>query len=110
VKKLMARTLDSQAQTTDEVELITKYGEKLMVEIKTHPINRDGKTVEIQGVATIPALPAKQLPWNSRRLIEDSQPHTVNEENRFLSSHGESSSVLPEKHSPASSDRSQYIF
>jgi PAS domain S-box-containing protein len=109
VEKLIARTLDAQAQTTDEVELITKYGDKLMVEIKTHPINRDGKSVELQVVATISAQPAKGLPWESRSLIEDSRPRPVNEENRSLRSSSEARRVLPKKHSPASG-RSQYIF
>lgn len=109
VEKLIARTLDAQAQTVDEVELITKYGSKLMVEIKTHPINHGGKTVEIQGVATTSARPAKNL--ESRSLIEDSQPDTVNEENRvmFLRSYDAANSVLTQKHSPASG-LTQYTF
>jgi PAS domain S-box-containing protein len=111
VERLIARTLDAQAQTTDEVELITKYGGKLKVEIKAHPINHDGKTVEIQGVATMSVRPAKDLPWKSRSLIEDNQPHTMNKENRamFLRSHDATNNVLTQKHSPRSG-RSQYTF
>jgi PAS domain S-box-containing protein len=111
VEKLIARTLDAQAQTADEVELITKYGGKLMVEMKTHPINNDGKTVEIQAVITTSARPVKDLRWESRGLIERSQPDTVNAENRatFLRSYDEANSVLSQKHSPRSG-RSQYTF
>jgi PAS domain S-box-containing protein len=52
VDKMIQRTLDAQTQTADQIELVTRYGTKLTVEINTHPIHRDGKIIEVQGIAT----------------------------------------------------------
>jgi PAS domain S-box-containing protein len=111
VKNMIARTLDAQTQTGYEVELVTKSGGNLALEIKTHPINHDGKTFEIQGIATALARPPKDLPWKSRSLIEDSQPETANEENRvmFFRSYDSANCFLAQTHSPHS-ERSLYIF
>ena len=110
-EKLISRTLDAQIQMSDEVELITKYGGNLVVEIHTHPINHDGKTFEIQGVATTPSGQPKDLPWKSRSLIEDNRSNAAREENRILSlrSYKAANSFLSQKHS-ARSDRSLFTF
>jgi hypothetical protein len=110
VEKLIARTLDAQTQTGDEIELITKHGRRIMVDINTHPINQDGKTFEIQGVAARSARPHKNLPWESQSLIEDSQTPRINEESKgmFLRSYDDAAnSGLT--HKPSSRlGRSQY--
>ncbi|MDQ2921725.1 MAG: hypothetical protein M3R52_08985, partial [Acidobacteriota bacterium] len=83
---------------------VTKYGCNLMVEINTHPINHDGKTLEIQGVATTPAGLPKDRPWKSRSLIEESQPDEAHEENevQFLQAYESANSFLLQKNSPRS--------
>lgn len=48
MKNMIARTLDAQTQTRDEVKLVTKYGGTLLIQLNTHPINHDGQTVEIR--------------------------------------------------------------
>jgi PAS domain S-box-containing protein len=52
VDKMIRRTLDAQTQTGDQVELVTRHGINLKVEINTYPIYREGKTIEVQGIAT----------------------------------------------------------
>src|SRR6185436_927859 len=52
MKNMIARTLDAQTQTREEVQLVTKYGSTLVVHLNMHPINRAGKTVEIGGIAS----------------------------------------------------------
>jgi PAS domain S-box-containing protein len=56
MKNMIVQTLDAQTQTRNEVKLITKYGSTLVVQLSTHPINRDGKTVEIGGMTTTSAV------------------------------------------------------
>jgi PAS domain S-box-containing protein len=87
VKKMIALTLDAQTQMGDEVELVTKYGCNLMVEINTHPINHDGRTIEIQGIATTSAGLPKNRPWESRSLTEQRQPDAALEEHEGLILH-----------------------
>jgi len=111
VEDMIARTLDAQTKTGYEVELVTKNGSNLVVDIKTHPINHDGKTFEIQGVATASARPPKDLPWKSRSLVEDSQPDTGNEENRvmFFRCYDAANCFPTQRRSPHS-ERSLHIF
>lgn len=54
VQKLIERTLDAQTQTFDEIELMTKYGHQVTLEVGTHPIYQQGKPIEIQGIAANP--------------------------------------------------------
>lgn len=53
-QRLIERTLDSQTQTFEEMELMTKYGHPLTLEVVTHPIYQQGKPIEIQGIAANP--------------------------------------------------------
>jgi PAS domain S-box-containing protein len=64
MRNMIARTLDAQTQTQDEVKLVTKYDGPLLVQINTHPINHDGKTVEIQGLASTRALLPLSGAWD----------------------------------------------
>jgi PAS domain S-box-containing protein len=110
VENLIAQTLDAQTQIGNEVELITKYGRRIMVEINTHPINQDGKTLEFQGVATMSAQPRKTRPWEYQSLIEDRPPARINEENKVMSLRTyDANNGLTQKHS-SRSGRSQYSF
>lgn len=70
MKSMIARTLDAQTQTRDEVKLVTKYGGTLSVQLNMHPINQDGQTVEIQGMASPQAVLPKSGPWEFRSLTE----------------------------------------
>ena len=63
MKNMIARTLDAQTQTRDEVKLVTKHGSTLVVQLNMHPINRDGKTVEIGGIASARAVLPKGGQW-----------------------------------------------
>lgn len=104
VEKMIAGTLDAQTQMGDEIELVTKDGCNLMVEINTHPINHDGKTIEIQGIATIPAGLPKDGPWKSRSLTEQGRPEAALEENGVLILHAyeAANSFLLQDNSPRS--------
>jgi PAS domain S-box-containing protein len=48
---MIEHALDSQRQTFYEVELLTKQGHSLVVEVETHLIYHQGKAVEIQSIA-----------------------------------------------------------
>lgn len=57
VRNMIEHTLDAQARTVEEVELLTKEGHHLAVTVGVHPIYRRGKAIEIQGIATtLPGL------------------------------------------------------
>jgi two-component system response regulator len=99
VEKMIARTLDAQTQISDEVELVTKYGCNLMVEINTHPINHDGKTIEIQGIANTPAGLLIDRPWESRGLTARHPANAALEKHEVLILHPYSAAdsfLLPE--------------
>jgi PAS domain S-box-containing protein len=81
MKNMIARTLDAQTQTRNEVKLITKYGGTLLVQINTHPINQDGRTVEIQGMASTRAVLPKSGPWEFRRITEQDPSRMALEDN-----------------------------
>ena len=68
VEKMIARTLDAQTQTGDVVELTTKYGCNLILEINTHPINHRGRTIEIQAIAARPVELFLERPDDFRSL------------------------------------------
>lgn len=87
VQKLIARTLDAQTQMGDEVELITKYGCNLRLEINAHPINHDGRTIEIQVIATTPVELFLDRRFDSRSLTAKRSPYTAFEEHEDLMLH-----------------------
>ena len=84
VEKMIARTLDAQTQMGDEIELVTKLGANLRVEINTHPINLDGRTIEIQGIATTSAGLRKDGTRQSQSLTEPVHPYAALEEKEVL--------------------------
>jgi PAS domain-containing protein len=55
-KRMIERTLDAQTQFAQEIEILTKDGRKLTVEVNSHPIQHLGRTVEVQVVARYAAL------------------------------------------------------
>src|SRR3989442_731717 len=73
VEKMIQRTLDAQTKTADQVELVTRHGSNLKVEINTHPIYREGRTIEVQGIATTTGGRAGREPREIRRLPEKVQ-------------------------------------
>jgi len=77
VDKMIQRTLDAQIQTADQVELVTRHGANLKVEINTHPIYRQGKTIEVQGIATTTGCQAGWGPRETQRLLEQVQSKTT---------------------------------
>jgi hypothetical protein len=84
---MIQRTLDAQIQTADQVELVTRSGTKLKVEINTHPIYREGKAIEIQGIATITGDRAGCGPRETQHLLEKVQSRTTpgaNKEAQFV--------------------------
>ena len=70
MKNMIAQTLDAQTQTRGEVKLVTKYGSTLVVQLNMHPINRDGKTVEIGGIASARAVLPKGGQWRFSSITE----------------------------------------
>lgn len=50
-KEKLARKVEEQSQTIYEVEILTKEGERVPVEISTHLIYKNGKPVAVQGIA-----------------------------------------------------------
>jgi PAS domain S-box-containing protein len=83
---MIARTLDAQSQMRDEVKLVTKYGGTLLVKLNMHPINQDGQTVEIQGMANPRAVFPKAGPWQSHRATEH-DPSRLTPEDKGVSLH-----------------------
>jgi PAS domain S-box-containing protein len=67
-QKLIERTLDAQTQTFETIELITKHGQRFMLEVRTHPIYQQGKPIEIQGIAAIPRERFALEPQPDRKL------------------------------------------
>jgi PAS domain S-box-containing protein len=51
VRKMLERTLDAQVQTMKTVDFLTKEGRNLPVALGVHPIYKEGKTTEVQGIA-----------------------------------------------------------
>jgi PAS domain S-box-containing protein len=52
-QKMIEHALDAQAQVVEKIELATKDGGKLAVEINSHPIQRKGRSIEIQSIARL---------------------------------------------------------
>lgn len=50
-EQMIEHALDSQRQTFYEIEILTKHGQSLLVEVETHLIYHQGKAVEIQSIA-----------------------------------------------------------
>ena len=82
VDKMIQRTLDAQTQTADQVELVTRHGSNLKVEMNTHPIYREGKTIEVQGIATTTGGRAAWGPRETQRLLEKVQSKATVGENK----------------------------
>jgi PAS domain S-box-containing protein len=51
LKKVIEQTLDAQTQVIEEIELLTKSGSSLAVEINSHPIQHHGRPIEVQVIA-----------------------------------------------------------
>lgn len=102
VKEMIARTLDAQTQMGDEVELLTKYGSNLRVEINTHPINHNGRTIEIQVIATTSPGLRKNGPWQSRSLTKPVHRYAALEGNEvlILNAYKATNSLLWQHNSP----------
>jgi len=87
VDRMIQRTLDAQIQTADQVELVTRRGTNLKVEINAHPIYREGKAIEVQGIATITGGRAGWGPRETQHLLEKVQSRTTpgaNKEAQFV--------------------------
>ena len=82
VDKMIQRTLDAQTQTAERVELLTRHGSNLTVEIYTHPIYRAGKTIEIQGIAMTPKGPVVRRQCEPLDLPEKVQSKATPGQNR----------------------------
>jgi DNA/RNA endonuclease YhcR with UshA esterase domain len=66
---MIERTLDAQVQMVEKVEFLTKEGHNLTVAVGVHPIYKEGKAIEIQGiVTTLHGLPASG-PREARNLF-----------------------------------------
>lgn len=50
-ERMIKQTLDAQTQVVEKIELATKNGGTLAVEINAHPIQREGRSIEIQNIA-----------------------------------------------------------
>lgn len=108
VEKMIARTLDAQTQIADEVELVTRHGRRLLVEINTHPINHDGRTTEIQGIATALAGPARNGTWRPRALT-DRQPGVALENDVLIRHDYGAANSLPLQDDSLSSGRTLFF-
>jgi PAS domain S-box-containing protein len=52
VRKMIERTLDAQVKIVEKVEFLTKQGHNVKVAMAVHPIYKEGKATEIQGIVT----------------------------------------------------------
>ncbi len=73
MKSLIAHTLDAQTQISAEVKMITEDGRALLVKINTHPINHDGQSIEVQGIAIRQAVRRQDRPREFRGLAAKGQ-------------------------------------
>ncbi|HVQ39187.1 MAG TPA: PAS domain S-box protein, partial [Pyrinomonadaceae bacterium] len=74
MSNVIARTLDAQTQMGAELNFVTRYGRKVLVKIDTHPINHDGQTIEIQGVAVTHARLPRGGDWEVQDLRTQDEP------------------------------------
>lgn len=87
-QQLIERTLDAQTQTFETIELITKHGHQLLLDVRTHPIYQQGKPIEIQGIAAKPGERFALEPQAARRLdthdgYSQSPPRFTENNDRF---------------------------
>jgi PAS domain S-box-containing protein len=76
VQNMIERTLDAQVQIVEPVEFLTKEGHNLTATVGVHPIYKQGKAIEIQGIVT--ALPGLDFsgPHDARDLLgSDREEH-----------------------------------
>jgi PAS domain S-box-containing protein len=52
VRYMIERTLDAQVRVVERIALVTKEGHNLTAELGVHPIYKQGRAVEIQGIVT----------------------------------------------------------
>lgn len=76
-QKLIERTLDAQTQTFEEIEIMTKYGHQVTLEVGTHPIYQQGKPIEIQGIAA--AKPRERFALESLARSSRNTPNAYNQ-------------------------------
>jgi two-component system response regulator len=99
VQKLIARTLDAQSQSSDQVALITRWGGRLTVEISAHPINHDGQTREIQGIVNATSeLQGSRC--EAELFIEKNQPNPDWKDKSTGRQHTSAKGLPPLKESP----------
>ena len=79
---MKTRRKQSEAETADLVELVTRQGSSLIVEITTHPIYRQGRTIEVQGIATTTTYQAGWGLRETQRLLENVQARATPVENK----------------------------
>lgn len=51
VQQMIQQTLDARRQTIHEIEIVTKQGQKVLIEVGLHLIYHQGKAVEVQWIA-----------------------------------------------------------
>jgi PAS domain S-box-containing protein len=73
VAKMIERILDAQTQMVERVELFARDGARLPVELNMHPIQSQGRTIEIQIVACPSATGSKLM---IERVKKNSQPRS----------------------------------
>ncbi|MFN2491919.1 MAG: PAS domain S-box protein [Pyrinomonadaceae bacterium] len=59
VEQMIKQTLDSQRQTSYQIEILNKNGHTFPVEVETHPIYQDGRVVEVQWIVRQPRTQAQ---------------------------------------------------
>ena len=50
-ERMIAQTLDARTQVSEKIEFATKNGSTLAVEVNIHTIQREGRSMEVQGIA-----------------------------------------------------------
>lgn len=82
-QKLIERALDAQTQTFETIELITKHGHQVMLDVRTHPIYQQGKPIEIQGIAATPVEPQTARKLDAHGRFSQSPPRFTENNDRL---------------------------
>jgi PAS domain S-box-containing protein len=69
--RVIEQTLDAQTQVVEKIELLRKNGSTLEVEINTHPIQHNGRTIEVQVIARTSQFHNHAETTERQCLIED---------------------------------------
>lgn len=76
VERMVQLALDSRQQTPGSVDLVTRQGKKISLEVRTHLIYQHGRVVEIQWVASDVSAKSSPIPLRRKAQPRGAYPST----------------------------------